>query len=388
MTPATAGAIGRVALMVGGFEDGGVERNFSHLAMGLGALGVETDLLIGCHAQDHPYLSGLGPGVAVHPMTADRVTALADYLRQACPDILITGKLADDVAALDVLERLRGQGPIPTRLVAAVGTPLSGRFAERPWDLPRRWRETRRIRNCYNRLDGLTAISEGVAEDLRQTFGVRQTPIAVLNNPIVPTDFRGRAAAPCPEPWLAQVAPDTPAARRPPVLIALGGLRKVKDFGTLLRAFARLDIPGARLLILGEGKERRGLERLAVRLGIDGRVALPGFIADPYPYLARARLLVLSSRREGLGNVVVEALAVGTPVVATDCSQGLEVLAAQGALPPLVPVGRPADLARAIRDALAQNPDPRQLARAAEPFALMAAAQAHLDFFQTLAPSA
>ena len=115
---------------------------------------------------------------------------------------------------------------------------------------------------------------------------------------------------------------------------------------------------------------------------------LPGFVPDPYPYLARARLLVLSSRREGLGNVVVEALAVGTPVVATDCSQGLEVLAAQGALPPLVPVGRPADLARAIRDALAQDPDPRQLARAAEPFGLMAAARAHLDFFQTLAPSA
>jgi glycosyltransferase involved in cell wall biosynthesis len=168
------------------------------------------------------------------------------------------------------------------------------------------------------------------------------------------------------------------------VLIALGGLRKVKDFGTLLRAFARLDVPGTHLLVLGEGKERRGLERLAVRLGIDGRVALPGFVADPYPYLARARLLVLSSRREGLGNVVVEALAVATPVVATDCSQGLAVLADQGALPPLVPVGRPADLARAIEGALSRVPDPERLTRAAKPFGLMAAARAHLDFFRTL----
>jgi glycosyltransferase involved in cell wall biosynthesis len=380
--------------MVGGFEDGGVERNFSHLAMGLGALGVETDLLVGgpdqSPKQDHPYLRGLGPRVAIRRMTAERTTALAGYLNEARPDILLTGKLADDLTALAVLEQLRGPGaergraPIPTRLIAAVGTPLSGRFAERPWYLLKRWRETRRIRACYNRLDGLTAISEGVAADLRQTFGVRGTPIAVLNNPIVPPDLRGRAAAPCPHPWLAQVTPGTPAGERPPVLIAVGGLRKVKDFETLLRAFARLDIAGAHLLVLGEGKERRGLERQASRLGIDGRVDLSGFVPDPYPYLARARLLVLSSRREGLGNVVVEALAVGTPVVATDCSQGLRVLQAQGALEPLVPIGRPAELARGIADALGRDPDPGRLACVVQPFGLIAAARAHLAFFESL----
>jgi glycosyltransferase involved in cell wall biosynthesis len=375
-----------VALLVSGFEDGGVERNFSHLAMGLGGLGVTVDLLVG--ARGHPYLTGLGPHVRIRTLEGDRRPTLAAYLAASPPDILLTGKLSDDLDALSVLKDLRARAEIGTRLVAAVGTLLSGRFAERPWDLPRRWRETRRIRASYDRLDGLTAISEGVAEDLRRVFRVTRTPIAVLNNPIVPPDHRERATAPCPHPWLSEVAAETPPGRRPPVLIALGGLRRVKDLDTLIRAFARLEVAGARLLILGEGKERADLERLVARLSLAGRVDLPGFVPDPYPYLARARLLVLSSRREGLGNVVVEALAAGTPVVATDCSQGLEVLAAQGVLPPLVPVGRPTDLARAIRDALAQDPDPRKLAHAAEPFGLMAAARAHLDFFQTLAPSA
>ena len=213
-TAGCAGPVRRVALLVGGFEDGGVERNFSHLAMGLGALGVAVDLLVG--ARGHPYLTGLGPHVRIRTLEGDRRPTLAAYLAASPPDILLTGKLSDDLDALSVLKDLRARAEIGTRLVAAVGTLLSGRFAERPWDLPRRWRETRRIRACYDRLDGLTAISEGVAEDLRRVFRVTRTPIAVLNNPIVPPDHRERAAAPCPHPWLSEVAAETPpgGARR------------------------------------------------------------------------------------------------------------------------------------------------------------------------------
>lgn len=376
--------VSRVALMVSDFEDGGVERNFTHLAAGLSRLGIHAWLLAG--RASHPYLNELGKRVQLVPVpvVGDRVSFLCHFLTEERPDVLLTGKLADDLVAVRAKSDLGDQWPKDTRLVAAVGTLLSGRLAGHRWNPLKAWREVRRIRACYNRLDGITAISEGVAEDLRGVFGVEGVPIGVLDNPILPDGYQRLAQAPCPHPWLSGVSPDTPVGVRPPVILAVGGLRKVKDFATLLRAFARLKDRKARLLILGEGKERRHLSRLAQRLGIGDRLDLPGFVPNPYPYLARGRLLALSSVREGLGNVVVEALAVGTPVVATDCSHGLRVLLPKAGLGPLVPVGDPAALAAALAVALGQLPDTGALMAATEPFGIVPAAQAHLDFFRRL----
>jgi glycosyltransferase involved in cell wall biosynthesis len=374
--------ISRVALMVSDFEDGGVERNFTHLASGLARLGVQTWLLTG--QTRHPYLEDLDDSVQIIPVAGGRRPFLEAFVTRERPHVLLTGKLADDFAAVRVRSDLGRQWPAETRLVAAVGTPLSGRLTAHRWNPFRTWREMRRIRACYARLDGITAISAGVAEDLRRVFDVEDVPIGVLDNPILPDGYRALARAPCPHPWLTGTGPAGPLDARPPVILAVGGLRKVKDFATLLRAFARLDDRAARLLILGEGKERGHLTRLGRRLGIGDRLDLPGFVATPYPYLSRARLLALSSVREGLGNVVVEALAVGTPVVATDCSAGLRVLWRERPLVPLVPIGDPAALAAALARGLRERPDPDALLAAAEPFHILPAARAHLEFFRGL----
>jgi glycosyltransferase involved in cell wall biosynthesis len=222
----------------------------------------------------------------------------------------------------------------------------------------------------------------------------------VLPNPIVPTDLAARAAAPCPHPWLAPMAdsePDPALALRPeprqgsaasPVILAIGGLRKVKDFATLLRAFARLPAAlDARLLVLGEGQERPRLVALAERLGVADRVDLHGFVDDPFPYLARARLLVLSSRREGLSNVLVEAMAMGTPVAATDCPGGVRDLLAQGDLGPLTPVGDAGALAASLAHLLQSPTDAQTLRRAAEPYGLMTASRRYLEFFEQIVVS-
>lgn len=375
--------VSRVALMVSDFEDGGVERNFTHLASGLVRLGIDVRLIVG--RDDHPYLDALEEGVQVLQINRDRVPWLRGFVPCERPDLLLTGKLADDYAAVRACSDLGAAWPAETRLVAAVGTPLSGRLAGRRWNLLKTWREVRRIRTCYERLDGITAISAGVAEDLRRFYHIEGVPIRVLNNPIVPQGHWRLAQAPCPHPWLASVTPGCPLAGRPPVILAVGGLRQVKDFATLIRAFARLEEPEARLLILGEGKERGSLTRLGRRLGLDDRLDLPGFVSSPYPFLARARLLGLSSVREGLGNVVVEALSVGTPVVATDCSDGLRTLFGGRGLGPLVPVGDDAVLAGALQQGLRRSWDTGALIAAAEPFGLVASAQAHLDFFRSLA---
>jgi glycosyltransferase involved in cell wall biosynthesis len=170
-------------------------------------------------------------------------------------------------------------------------------------------------------------------------------------------------------------------------------LRKVKGFDTLLRAFARLDQATARLILIGEGKERVGLSALAGRLGLADRLDLLGFIANPFPYLARADLLALSSRREGLPNALVEALALGTPVVATDCTGGVRDLlqseSGGGRLGPLVPIDDPAALATALNDTLRRRDtlDREPLRQAAEPYRLLPAARAYLEFFRSLTPA-
>jgi glycosyltransferase involved in cell wall biosynthesis len=146
------------------------------------------------------------------------------------------------------------------------------------------------------------------------------------------------------------------------VLIAVGRLQIQKDYPTLLRAFAQVrQKRPVRLLILGEGKERPMLEELIKTLGVEEDVSLPGFVMNPFAYMARASLFVLSSRWEGLPTVLIEAMCCGTPVVSTDCPSGPREILREGQYGQLVPVGEPTALARAIEttlDAKASSPPP------------------------------
>jgi glycosyltransferase involved in cell wall biosynthesis len=142
-------------------------------------------------------------------------------------------------------------------------------------------------------------------------------------------------------------------------VLSVGRLSKQKDFGTLLRAFARVreDRP-ARLVILGDGPERSMLESLISELGLDEVAALPGWVANPYPWMAHAGVYVLSSRWEGLPSVLIEALYCGVPIVATDCLSGPREILEGGEHGLLVAVGDVDALARGIESALAGDVPP------------------------------
>ena len=158
------------------------------------------------------------------------------------------------------------------------------------------------------------------------------------------------AASPVADPWFES---DAPA-----VLMAVGRLAPQKDFRNLLKAFARVrSRRGVRLVILGEGPERARLESLAADLGIAADVKMPGAVPNPFAYMARASLFVLSSAWEGFGNVLVEALACGCPIVSTDCPRGPREILDGGAFGPLVPVGDDEALADGIIHALALPAD-------------------------------
>lgn len=185
-------------------------------------------------------------------------------------------------------------------------------------------------------------MSEGVAKDLER-LGLDPSLIHVIHNPIDAERIRALAA---------QVEP-LPSFCNTPFIVSIGRLTIQKDHGTLLRAYAASALRHThRLIVIGEGEQRQALAELAGKLGIEGRVELAGSFVNPYPILAGAALLVLSSRWEGYPNVLLEALALGVPVVATDCPAGPRELLQGGRYGRLVPVGDHLALARAIDDEL------------------------------------
>jgi glycosyltransferase involved in cell wall biosynthesis len=246
------------------------------------------------------------------------------------------------------------------------------------------WRWKRRafpalIRRNYLAADAIVAVSGGVADDLAAHFGISRNRITVVHNPVVSDDVSAQAAEAIDHPWFA---PDAP-----PVVLSAGRLHTAKDHPTLIRAFARVrQARAARLLILGSGKNdedtahrRAELMRLAAELGIAEDVDLPGFVPNPFPYMARAAVFALSSLWEGFGNVLVEALSCGCPIVSTDCPSGPAEILDRGRYGRLVPVGDAAAMAEAILTTLSNPPDRDVLRARGAVFSVARAVDAYLD---------
>lgn len=338
-----------------------------NLCRGLVDLGQNVDFLVS--TAGGPYLSLLPPQVRLVELKTWHhwriPVCLARYLRQERPAVLLSAMRSE-------VEALRGRklAAVPTRVFVRIETTLSQRDSQR--NLFRRWRSRWRVRRLYPQADGLVAVSKGVAQDLAGVTSVALEKIHVVPNPVVTPELPDLAASPVDHPWFS--------TQEPPVILGAGGMRRSKDFPTLVRAFARLRQRRAvRLVILGEGRQKRRLEALAVRLGVVRDVAFPGFVTNPYAYMARAGLFVLSSAWEGSPNVLVEALAVGTPVVSTDCRSGPREILQDSRYGPLVPVGDVASMVEAMATTL-DTPLPAEiLKKAATPYTVQLSAQKYLQ---------
>lgn len=222
-------------------------------------------------------------------------------------------------------------------------------------------------------LDGFVALAEPMRHEIRALMGVGDERIAVINNPVL---SRADIAA------LGHARSQEAAPHEGRRFLAVGRLVPQKNFPLLLRAFARIARPHDRLAILGEGPERRRLERLARRLGVDAQLLLPGHVEETVPWLAAADMFVLSSAYEGLPAVVLEALAAGLPVIATRCGVSIPTLVENGRSGRLVPPGDEAALAAAMTSPLSFDRDLAQAA--AGRFAVEQAAPAYLGLFGSL----
>lgn len=358
----------KIAIFVSYSGSGGVERVINNLCDGFLAEGHPVDLLL-VKARG-PHMRHIPPGVNIVKLPFSSailcLPALVAYLLRERPPVLLSAKKRANLVAL-VAKRLTLS---PTRLVIRMETHLSESLAER--NPVHRLISLGLARLAYRWANHIIAVSEAAADDLAVVTGLGRERISMIANPAIPPNIEALSAQAPDHPWLLE--------KDRPVLLAVGRLTPSKDLPSLLRAFALVRaVKPVRLIILGEGECRASLEALADQLAIRQDVSMPGFRDNPYCFMARCDLLALSSLHEGLGMVLVEALALGTPVVATDCKSGPREITRDGRFGRLVPLKNPEKMAAAILDTLESSPEPEALRAAVAAFTTAASVQAHLQ---------
>ncbi len=273
-----------------------------------------------------PYLNEVPQDVPIHELRASR-------MRYAFPAIIRVVWRLRPTAVLSTLREMnlamiiaKPFLPRGLRLLVRETTPVSAHLADDS-RYPRMWHWL--YRRCYVRADKIICGADYNLNDLAENFGIPRQKLARIYNPLDVDRVR----------QLADTG-ESPFSATGPHIVTAGRLSKVKGYDVLLNAMAlvRKTISSAELTILGQGPLEFDLKAQRDRLGLSEAVHFAGFQLNPYPYLKHADLFVLSSRYEGLPNVVLEALALGTPVVATDCPGGVREILAGSRMGSLVPV--------------------------------------------------
>ncbi len=356
-----------VSLFLPSLRGGGAERVMLLLAHGFARRGVAVDLVLA--KAEGAYLKQVPSEVRVVDLNASRVLwslpRLIRYLKRVRPPALLSA--LDHANIIAILARRIAR--TPTRVIVSVHNTMS--IATRTSSTPRAHLIPFLARRLFPSADRVVAVSQGVADDAMQLYRLPRDKVQVIYNPVVTPELLDLANQTLDHPWLAE--------GQPPVLLGVGRLTAQKDFPTLIHAVARVrQQRKARLLILGEGEDRPALESLIRQLGLEQDAALPGFVENPFAYMKRAAVFVLSSRWEGLPTALIEAMACGTPVVSTDCPSGPREILEDGKWGKLVPVGDPEKLAEAILETL-DNPPAYNPAVRATDFSLEKAVEAYLN---------
>ena len=356
------GAGKHVAILLPDLRGGGVERMRLQIARELLAAGAKVSLYLSLPRGE---LLGMVPvGCHVVGLDAPRLrevpVRLAGVLRRERPD----GLLAAMWPMTGVAVAARAASP-RTRVLVSEHNTLSLAYAGFRGSLAPVHRMAMRV--AYSAADARVAVSTGVAHDLAKLSRLPVDRFAVIHNPAYREPLEVSS-----DPW-----PTSTALR----VLTVGSLKAQKDHATLLAAIAQLSATvDVRLAVLGEGELRAELEARRDALGLRQRADFVGFVSDPRPWFAHADVFVLSSRYEGFGNVIVEALAHGVPVVSTDCPSGPAEILKNGIYGRLAPVGDPSGLADALLSVLrGDHPKADVLRARARVFAPATVARRYFD---------
>ena len=359
----------RLALLIPDLRCGGLERLCLDLARHWLNMGFRVDLLL--LRRRGELLGQIPDGVRLIELGAPRLRQLFiplfRYLRNDPPDLLWVHLWP--LTSIAVLPWLAAGRPCSLWLAEHTTLSLSARHE---LHLPR-WLVRVVLRLTYPLATGLTAVSQGVAADLI-TLGAPRRSLVVVPNPAAV----GRSAQPMSVQEVTRLWGSQPGVK----LLCVGSLKTQKNHALLFDAVSLLPPELVfQLVILGEGPLRQSLEQRTHQLGLQRHVRLLGYVEDPTPWYRTADLFVLSSSWEGFGNVLVEAMECGLPVVSTDCPSGPAEILEHGRLGPLVEAGNPAALSRAIQHALVNPVDRHALITRSKDYACSTIAERYLQVF-------
>ena len=336
----------KIAFFLPDLKGGGAERVFLDLCIHLTKRGNIVDLVIGTVAGE--IASRIPKNINLINLESKRISRalprLLRYLNSNHPVALFSTLSHASIIAIIASKLAKHK----FKLIVRVATHLKEYYKE-PRFLEARFMAFL-VKFFYPHADEILAVSEGVADEICNFCKITRERVKVIYNPA----FTPRITE------CLSLRSETAGIENDGkfLVLGVGSLTRPKDFSTLLKAFAlvRKHIP-ARLIILGEGKERNSLVGLSKKLGIEDDFSLPGFVDNPFVFMQQASVLVLSSRREGLPNVLIQAMACGCPVVSTDCPSGPREILENGRYGKLVPVGHEHKLAEAILTTIEENPD-------------------------------
>ncbi len=357
----------KIAFFLATSGHSGVDRAMQNLIPAIIRRGYPVDLL---HVRKHgPNIKESHPGLNIIDLGAKHVyssfAALLKYLKTKKPYVMLTDK--DRVNRTAIFARAMAH--VSTRLVLSSGTTISIDLATR--GVFERWLQRTSMGKLYPLADNVIVTSKGVADDMAEYTGLSRKLIEVVPSPVVHKDLFIKELPVPDHRWYKDISI--------PIILGVGELCMRKDFETLLRAFAKIRSQRqCRLIILGKGNKRDELYAIAKDLNVRNDFDMPGFVSSPYSYMAHASVLGFTSRWEGLGFVIIEALATGTPAVTTDCPSGPREILDNGKYGSLVPVGDVDKFADALLETL-DNPLPkRHLQNAALPYEIENSTSAYL----------
>lgn len=334
----------KIALYIPSMNGGGAERVMLTLANGLAEKGIEVDLVL--NKAQGPYLKDLSNNVNIIELKASRaiksIIPLALYIRKHKPDTILSAMNYINIITLvsRTLSRANTKVAISEHdnLSASIknqNRPLFNFILKKIMSI------------MYRRADTIIAVSDGVAEDLSQQLNISRETIITIYNPIVTKNLLKeiKHAEDKPHSWFAN--------KTSPVLISVGRLTRQKGLDVLIHSLPKvLNHVDCRLVILGEGSLESDLRKTIKELNLEKNVDLVGFVDNPYSWMLNSDLFILPSRHEGFGNVIVEAMACGTPIISTDCPSGPSEILEDGKWGDLIPVGNVEELSNAIINSL------------------------------------
>ena len=361
----------KIGLFLSNFSGGGIQRVMLTLAKGFQEAGHEVHIIVVEAAG--PLKEDVPEGVKIINLKTKQasrsISPLISYFNSENPDVLLSSQTHFNFVAIMAKLFSKWKGKLVLSEHITIGN-MTNNWKEKLFPLI--------ARLSYRLADRVIVVSDGAASHFLERTHL---PVSLIRRIYNPFDIEK----------IQTLAEDTPQhawfpSSDSPIFISAGRLTPQKDFPNMLKAFQIVyaQHPDARLLILGEGEDRNELEKLAKALEIQSAVDLPGFAKNPFAMIARADAFILTSRWEGFGNVIVEALACGTPVISTDCPSGPAEILGNGAYGTLVPVGDTHSLAQAMLKEIAAPTPRNKLQDRANDFSIEKIVPEYLEAFHSI----